>query len=50
MGAILLKNIKKDKRICCKCGRKITGYGHFYVYTLGRGKYLCRDCDGDGHG
>lgn len=44
-GVIQLKNIKPQKRICAKCGKKITGRGHHYVTKTGRGKYLCRSCE-----
>lgn len=43
-----LKNIRREKRKCAHCGRKITGYGYFYVLTIARGKHLCKECEAEG--
>jgi len=43
--AIKIKNIPKEKRICSKCGRTITGRGDTHVNAPNKGKYCCHKCE-----
>lgn len=49
ISVIQFKNIRKEKRVCCKCGGNIYGLSHFWITVIGRGKYLCRDCAKEAH-
>ena len=42
---LLLKDIRKAKRVCCKCGEPISGPGRFMYMEIARGQYLCRKCE-----
>jgi hypothetical protein len=42
---IYLRDIRKDRRICSKCGHGLFGRGDFMYTVVGRGKYLCRECE-----
>lgn len=48
ISVIQLKNIRKDKRFCCKCTGEIAGRGSDYIYKVSDGKYLCRKCQEGG--
>ena len=42
---ILFKDIHKGKNICCTCGKEIHASGCAGIVRVGRGKYLCPDCE-----
>lgn len=42
--AVQLRNIKPNRRVCCKCGVAISGRGDWMVFSLSRGRYLCYKC------
>ena len=45
MRAIQFRNIKKEKRFCCKCESQIIEKGWHFITSIERGKYLCRVCE-----
>jgi hypothetical protein len=45
MRAVQFRNIKKEKRFCCKCESQINARGHQFIMSIERGKYLCRVCE-----
>jgi hypothetical protein len=46
LTATYVRNIRKDKRICCQCGGSFDRYrGDSMVTTISRGKHLCRECE-----
>ena len=45
MRAIQFKNIRKEKRFCCKCKERIWAQGYHFIMSIERGKYLCRVCE-----
>ena len=42
--AMYLRNIRKDKRVCCRCGNRLGGWGDFMYVAVARGLYFCREC------
>ena len=45
MRVIQFRNIKKEKRFCCKCKERIRARGYYFIVSIERGKYLCRVCE-----
>ena len=45
MRAVQFRNIKREKRFCCKCESQIIARGHQFIMSIERGKYLCRLCE-----
>lgn len=44
MRAIQFKNIRNEKRFCCKCKERIWAQGYHFIMCIERGKYLCGPC------